>query len=65
VPDLLDQVDGSVASVTGDGAYDADVVYDEGCCHTLHLTGYHANYRIGQCKLVIGLIMVLRLELRR
>jgi hypothetical protein len=29
VPDLLDQIDGSVASVTGDGAYDADVVYDE------------------------------------
>ena len=28
VPDLLDQIDGSVASVTGDGAYDADVVYD-------------------------------------
>ena len=29
VPDLLDQIDGAVASVTGDGAYDADVVYDE------------------------------------
>jgi hypothetical protein len=29
VPDLLDQVDGSVAPVTGDGAYDADLVYDE------------------------------------
>jgi hypothetical protein len=29
VPDLLDQIDGSVASVTDDGAYDADVVYDE------------------------------------
>jgi hypothetical protein len=29
VPDLLDQIDGSVALVTGDGAYDADVVYDE------------------------------------
>jgi hypothetical protein len=29
VPDLLDQIDGSGASVTGDGAYDADVVYDE------------------------------------
>jgi hypothetical protein len=29
VPDLLDQIDGVVASVTGDGAYDADVVYDE------------------------------------
>jgi hypothetical protein len=29
VPDLLDQIDDSVASVTGDGAYDADVVYDE------------------------------------
>jgi Transposase DDE domain len=29
VPDLLDQIDGSVASVTADGAYDADAVYDE------------------------------------
>jgi hypothetical protein len=29
VPDLLDQIDDSVASVTADGAYDADVVYDE------------------------------------
>jgi hypothetical protein len=29
VPELLDQIDGSVASVTADGAYDADVVYDE------------------------------------
>jgi hypothetical protein len=29
VPDLLDQIDDTVASVTGDGAYDADVVYDE------------------------------------
>ena len=29
VPDLLDQIDGSIASVTGDGAYDADVVYDQ------------------------------------
>jgi hypothetical protein len=29
VPDLLDQIDGSIASVTGDGAYDADEVYDE------------------------------------
>ena len=29
VSDLFDQVDGSVASVTGDGAYDADVVHDE------------------------------------
>ena len=29
VPDLLDQIDGSIASVTGDGAYDADVIYDE------------------------------------
>jgi DDE family transposase len=29
VPDLLDQIADSVASVTGDGAYDADVVYDE------------------------------------
>ena len=29
VPVLLDQIDGSVASVTSDGAYDADVVYDE------------------------------------
>ena len=29
MPDLLDQIDDSVASVTGDGAYDADVVYDE------------------------------------
>ena len=29
VPDLLDQIDGSVASVTADGAYDAAVVYDE------------------------------------
>ena len=29
VPDLLDQIDGSVASVTADGAYDTDVVYDE------------------------------------
>src|ERR1700722_13694046 len=29
VPDLLDQIDGSVASVTADGAYDTDMVYDE------------------------------------
>jgi len=29
VPDLLDQIDGPVVSVTADGAYDADVVYDE------------------------------------
>jgi len=29
VPDLLDQIDGSVASVPADGAYDADVVYNE------------------------------------
>jgi hypothetical protein len=29
VPDLLDQIGGSVASVTGDGTYDADVVYDK------------------------------------
>jgi hypothetical protein len=29
VPDLLDQIDNPVASVTGDGAYDADAVYDE------------------------------------
>jgi hypothetical protein len=29
VPDLLDQIDVSIASVTGDGAYDADGVYDE------------------------------------
>jgi hypothetical protein len=29
VPELLDQIDRSVASVTGDGAYDAEVVYDE------------------------------------
>jgi hypothetical protein len=29
VPELLDQIDGSVVSVTADGAYDADVVYDE------------------------------------
>jgi hypothetical protein len=29
VPDLLDQIDGSIASVTGDAAYDADGVYDE------------------------------------
>jgi DDE family transposase len=29
VPDLLDQIDGPIASVTADGAYDADVVYDE------------------------------------
>ena len=29
VPDLLDQIDGPVASVTADGAYDADVVHDE------------------------------------
>ena len=29
VPDLLDQIDGSIASMTGDGAYDAEVVYDE------------------------------------
>src|SRR6202035_69137 len=29
VPDLLDQIDDSVASVTGDGAYDAAVVHDE------------------------------------
>jgi hypothetical protein len=29
VPDLLDQIDGSVASVTAAGAYDADVAYDE------------------------------------
>ena len=34
VPDLLDQIDGSVASVTADGAYDADGVYDEfSRCH--------------------------------
>jgi hypothetical protein len=29
VPDLLDQIDDSVVSVTTDGAYDADAVYDE------------------------------------
>ena len=29
VPDLLDQIEGSVVSVTADGAYDADAVYDE------------------------------------
>jgi hypothetical protein len=29
VPELPDQIDGSLTSVTGDGAYDADVVYDE------------------------------------
>jgi len=29
VPDLLDQIDGSVASVTAAGAYDTDVVSDE------------------------------------
>ena len=29
VPDLLDQIDGSVASMTADGAYDTEVVYDE------------------------------------
>src|ERR1700680_2287623 len=29
VPELLDQIDRSVASVTGDGAYDAEVVHDE------------------------------------
>ncbi len=29
VPGLLDQIDSTVASVTADGAYDADVVYDE------------------------------------
>ena len=29
VPHLLYQIDGSVASVTADGAYDTDVVYDE------------------------------------
>jgi hypothetical protein len=28
-PDLLDQIDGPVGSVTGDGAYDADLVYDD------------------------------------
>jgi hypothetical protein len=32
VPDLLDQTDGSVASVTADGDYDADVVNDEILC---------------------------------
>ena len=29
VPGLLDQIDRSIASVTRDGAYDADVVYDQ------------------------------------
>ena len=29
VPDLLDQIDGPIASVTADGAYDADGVYNE------------------------------------
>ena len=29
VPDLLDQIDGSVASMTADGAYDTEVAYDE------------------------------------
>jgi Transposase DDE domain len=29
VPDLLDQIDGPIASLTGDGACDADGVYDE------------------------------------
>jgi hypothetical protein len=34
VPDLINQIDGSVASVTADGAYDADLVYDEfSRCH--------------------------------
>src|ERR1019366_5472780 len=28
VADLLDQIDGSVGSMTGDGAYDGEVVYD-------------------------------------
>ena len=28
VPDLLDQIDGPVASMTGDGAYDGQAVYD-------------------------------------
>jgi Transposase DDE domain len=28
VPDLLDQIDGPVASMTGDGAYDSQAVYD-------------------------------------
>jgi hypothetical protein len=28
VPDLLDQIDAEVASVTGDGAYDGEAVYD-------------------------------------
>jgi hypothetical protein len=28
IPNLLDQIDGDVASMTADGAYDADVVYD-------------------------------------
>ena len=28
LPDLLDQIEGSVGSVTADGAYDGDVVYD-------------------------------------
>jgi hypothetical protein len=34
VPELINQIDGSVASVTADGAYDADLVYDEfSRCH--------------------------------
>jgi hypothetical protein len=32
VQDLLDQIDDSAASVTADGAYDADLVYDEVSC---------------------------------
>ena len=28
IPDLLDQIEGPVASMTGDGAYDGQVVYD-------------------------------------
>jgi hypothetical protein len=29
LPDLLDQIEGSVGSVTADGAYDGETVYDE------------------------------------
>src|ERR1700749_183461 len=29
VPDLLDQIDGSVASMTADGGYETEVAYDE------------------------------------
>jgi hypothetical protein len=32
------------------------------CCYTQHLAGYHADNRMGKCKMVIGLIMVPRLN---